>query len=111
MKLLLDECVTRHLKRDLHMVDGHEAVTVVEAGFGGLKNGQLLQAMNGAFDVLVTVDRNLMYQQNLKNFNLSILILVAKRNTYPLLKPLIPQALEALSKIKTGEVIEIKAAP
>jgi predicted nuclease of predicted toxin-antitoxin system len=56
MKVLLDECVTRHLKRDF---TGHEALTVDEAGFKGLKNGQLLQAASGQYDVLVTVDQNI----------------------------------------------------
>ena len=55
MKLLLDECVVRDLKRDL---TGHEVSTVVEAGFGGLENGQLLRAAAGKYDVLITVDRN-----------------------------------------------------
>jgi hypothetical protein len=50
MKLLLDECVTRRLKRDLI---GHEAKTVAEAGFRGLKNGALLSAASADFDVLI----------------------------------------------------------
>jgi hypothetical protein len=56
MKLLLDECVVRDLKRDLAE---HEVSTVVEAGFGGLENGQLLRTAAGKYDVLITVDRNL----------------------------------------------------
>ena len=56
MKLLLDKCVTRHLKRDLI---GHEAKTVAEAGFRGLENGDLLRAASGKYEVLITVDRNL----------------------------------------------------
>ena len=60
MKLLLDECVVHDLKRDLV---GREVPTVVEAGFGGLENGELLRAASGNFDVLITVDRNLPFQQ------------------------------------------------
>ena len=56
MKLLLDECVTRYLKRDLI---GHDVITVDEAGFKGLKNGALLRAANGNFDVLMTVDKSI----------------------------------------------------
>lgn len=63
MKVLLDECVTHYLKRDFA---AHEVLTVEEAGFKGLKNGQLLQAASGEYDVLITVDQNLHYQQNLK---------------------------------------------
>jgi len=54
MRVLLDECVTRYLKRDSI---GHDVSAVEEAGLKGLKNGRLLQAMSGRFDVLVTVDR------------------------------------------------------
>jgi hypothetical protein len=58
MKLLLDECVVRDLKKDLV---GHEVSTVVEAGFGGLENGALLRAASSQYDVLITVDRNLSF--------------------------------------------------
>jgi hypothetical protein len=51
MRVLLDECVTRYLKRDL---PGHEDFTVEETGFKGLKNGRLLQAAAGSYDVLIT---------------------------------------------------------
>jgi hypothetical protein len=51
VKLLLDECVTRHLKRDLA---GHEVLTVVEAGFEGLENGDLLKAASAVYEVLIT---------------------------------------------------------
>jgi hypothetical protein len=102
MKVLLDECVTRYLKRDFV---GHEVLTVEDAGFKGLKNGRLLKAASGRFEVLVTVDQNLQYQQNLKTFALAIIVLKAKRSTYPMLKPLMPQVLETLEKIKPGEII------
>lgn len=104
MKVLLDECVTRYLKRDF---TGHEVHTIEEAGFKGLKNGRLLQAASSRYDVLVTVDQNIKYQQNLKTSDVAIIVLKAKRSTYPLLKPLIPQVLEFLEKIKPGEVIVI----
>ena len=64
MKLLLDECVVRDLKRDLV---GHEVLTAVEAGFGGLENGELLRAAASQFDVLITVDRNLPFQRSITN--------------------------------------------
>lgn len=102
MKVLLDECVTRYLKRDF---TGHEVLTIAEAGFKGLKNSQLLQAASGRYEVLVTVDQNLQYQQNLKNFAVAIIVLKAKRSTYRILKPLMPQVLEALEKIRPGEII------
>lgn len=104
MRVLLDECVTRYLKRDF---SGHEVFTVEEAGFKGLKNGRLLQAMSGHFDVLVTVDQNLQYQQNLRAYALAIVVLKARRSTYPMLKPLMPELLERLETVKPGEVVVV----
>ncbi len=105
MKLLLDECVTRHLKRDLA---GHEVHTVEDAGLKGLENGDLLRAASGAYEVLITVDRNIPHQQNIAGLNIAILILAAKLNSYVRLKPLIPRALSALETIKVGDVIRIE---
>ena len=104
MKLLLDECVTSYLKPEF---GGHEVSTIEEAGFKGLKNGKLLEAASGVFDVLVTVDQNLQFQQNLQNLAVAVLILKARRSTYPLLKPLVPSALEELKTIKPGHVVVI----
>jgi hypothetical protein len=106
MRVLLDECVTRYLRRDL---PGHEVFTVEEAGFKGLKNGSLLQAAAGRYDVLVTVDQNLRHQQNPETLPLPVIILSAKRSTYPMLKPLMPRVLEALEKIEAGRVVVIKS--
>ena len=103
--MLLDECVTRHLKRDLA---GHEVHTVAEAGLKGLENGDLLKAASGVYEVLITVDQNLPYQQNIAGLNLAILILAAKKNSYVRLKPLIPRALSALKSMKVGDVIRIE---
>ena len=93
MKLLLDECVTRFVKRDL---PGHEVHTIAEAGFKGLENGDLLRAATGTYDVLITVDQNLPYQQNVADLGIAILVLAAKRNSYARLKPLLPRAMDAL---------------
>ena len=106
MKLLLDECVTRRLKRDLI---GHEAKTVAEAGFRGIKNGALLHAASVDFDVLITVDRNLPFQQNVQTLQLGIIILKASGITYDDLKLLAPRILEALDILKAGEFIQIEA--
>ncbi len=105
MRLLLDECVTNYLKPAFI---GHEVSTVDEAGFKGLKNGKLLEAASGTFDVLVTVDQNLRFQQNLDNFSIGILVLRAKRTSLPYLTPLIPRALEVLETISPGEILIIE---
>lgn len=76
MKLLLDECVTRHLKREFI---GHQVHTVEEAGLKGLENGELLRAASSTYEALITVDRNLPYQQNITGLSIAIMILAAKK--------------------------------
>jgi hypothetical protein len=102
MKLLLDECVVHDLKRDLA---AHAVATAVEAGFGGLENGELLRAASGLFDVLITVDQNLRFQQDIKKFQIAVLVLISSGTTYPDLKPLVLGILDALGRIKPGELL------
>lgn len=110
MKLLLDECVVRDLKKDLV---GHEVSTAVEAGFGGLENGELLRAASSQYDVLITVDRNLPFQQNIGSRQIAVLILLATGITYEDLKPLVPQVLNKLPSMRPGEIhrIGIQSSP
>ena len=63
--------------------------------------------MSGHFDVLVTVDQNLQYQQNLTAYAVAFVVLRARRSTYPMLKPLMPDLLERLETVKPGEVIVV----
>ena len=104
MKLLLDECVVRDLKKDLA---GHEVSTVVEAGFEGLENGQLLRAAAGRYDVLITVDRNLPFQQNIGSLQIAVLILTSTGITYSDLKPLIPKILTQLLTTEPGQIYRV----
>jgi predicted nuclease of predicted toxin-antitoxin system len=106
VKLLLDECVTHSLRRDLV---GHEVHTVENAGLKGLENGELLKAAAGVYDVLITVDQNIPYQQNPGGLPIAILVLAARRNSYARLKPLMPRAMAALEIIRPGEMIRIEA--
>jgi len=78
MRLLLDECVPRRLKREFGV---HEVTTAREAELGGLKNGDLLRAAEGVFDALITVDQGIPYQQNLESFQLVVVVMIAKRNS------------------------------
>src|SRR5437762_881705 len=73
MKILLDECVTKRLKP--HLSD-YEVYTVTEMKWNGIKNGELMiLCVNNDFDVLLTIDKNLMFQQNLNKFRLTIAVL------------------------------------
>lgn len=73
MKILLDECVTKHLKP--HLTD-HEVYTVRQMQWGGVKNGKLMAlCVEQGFDILLTIDKNLQYQQNLDKYPLTIVVL------------------------------------
>jgi predicted nuclease of predicted toxin-antitoxin system len=89
MKILIDECLPAALKENLISL-GHECQTVREAGFEPKKNGELLNLAEGRWDVLLTSDRNIKYQQNMAGRNVSILILCAKSNRMKDLVPLMP---------------------
>ncbi|MBU1820714.1 MAG: DUF5615 family PIN-like protein [Bacteroidetes bacterium] len=73
MKILLDECVTKHLKRFL---SDYDVFTVREMGWGGVKNGKLMAlCVEHKFDLLLTIDKNLQFQQNLDKYPLTIAVL------------------------------------
>jgi predicted nuclease of predicted toxin-antitoxin system len=105
MKVLLDECLPRKLKRDL---PGHEAVTVPEMGWRGLKNSELLRQAEATFDAFITIDQGLRYQQNLKA-GLAVVLLAAPNNRLETLRPLMPKVLAAPETIRKGEMIRITA--
>jgi predicted nuclease of predicted toxin-antitoxin system len=87
MKILIDECRPDELKGPLTAM-GYECQTVRRAGFGSKKNGELLTLAEGPWDVMVTSDRNIKYQQNMAGRRISILILCAKSNRMKDLLPL-----------------------
>ena len=99
MKLLLDECIDRRLATDL---GGHDVRTVPQMGWAGIKNGALLTLAEGEFDVFITVDRNLSFQQNLPKFNIAVLVLHATSNRLADLKPLAPKILATLPTLIKG---------
>ena len=90
MRILLDECVPKRLKRDLV---GHQAQTVPEMGWASKKNGELLALAESEFDVFLTVDRNLSFQQDIGTLNIAVVVLVAKGNRHSDLRPLVPDLL------------------
>lgn len=105
MRILLDECAPRPLKRELA---DYEIRTVVEMGWSGKKNSELLRLMNQeGFTILLTTDQNLRYQQNLEQAKVAVVVLVARSNRLPDLVPLIPDVRNFLSTIVPGEVIEV----
>jgi predicted nuclease of predicted toxin-antitoxin system len=104
MRILLDESLPRRLARAF---TGHTVSTVVEAGWSGVKNGKLLALAAGQFDVFVTADRNLQYQQNLAALPLAVFVLVAYDNRLPTLLPLVPELLECLARLSPNSLTRV----
>ena len=107
MRVLLDEQLPRHLAGEL---TGHQVRTVQQEGWAGLKNGELLQrAADSRFEVFVTADQNLEFQQNLAGARLGVVLLVARSLALEELRPLVPAALAAITRVRPGEVIRVAA--
>ncbi len=105
MKVLLDECVPRPFGKQLPDYECHDGRS---AGFGGKKNGELLASAEAAgFDVLLTVDQSIPYQQNLAGKRIAIVILKAVSNRLPDLLPHVPSYLRALRSIRPGQVLRV----
>ena len=101
MRVLLDECLPRRLRREL---PGHEVLTVSEAGWAGFSDGTLLRRAAEAFEIFVTVDRNLTFQQNLSDLRIAVVVLVAGSNEFEALKPLMAEVLRLLPSLRRGRV-------
>jgi predicted nuclease of predicted toxin-antitoxin system len=106
MRVLLDEQLPRHLARE---IGGHDVSTVQQRGWAGLKNGELLRAAAAeGFEILVTADRNLQFQQNLSRTVLGIVLLVAPSNALEDLLPLVPGLRAAISKSRPGQILRVE---
>ena len=106
MRVLLDECLPRPLKRELI---GHEVRTVPEMKWPGKRNGDLLRLAAREFDVLLTVDRRLPREQKLPTFRIAVIVLIARSNRLLDLLPLVPAILEILPRARPGEAVVVSA--
>jgi hypothetical protein len=107
VRLLLDECVPRPLKRELA---GHDVSTVVERGWSSKRNTELLRLMLAeGFEGFLTVDQNVPFQQNVAASGVAVVVVVAGTNRLKELRPLVPEILEALGGVKPGQVIRVGA--
>jgi hypothetical protein len=101
VKVLLDECVDWRLARD---IVGHEVKTAHHMGWSTIKNGELLALAAREFDVFVTVDRNLSFQQNVPAFGIAVIVLRAFSNRLSDLRPFVPELLECIPRARKGAV-------
>jgi hypothetical protein len=104
LKILLDECVDSRFAEHIHTIEVH---TVVGKGWAGVTNGKLLALAQAEFDVFVTVDRNLSFQQHLPKFDIAVILLKAKSNRVSDLVGLLPELLQAIPRAPKGTVTTV----
>ncbi|HYO24998.1 MAG TPA: hypothetical protein VEQ85_08610 [Lacipirellulaceae bacterium] len=105
MRILIDECVPRGIRR---YFPGHYVMTVADLGWSGKKNGELVRliAANNV-DVFITVDQNLQFQQHLSGAGFGIVIISSSSNRLAAIVPLVPKILLALDSIQPGQLVGI----
>jgi hypothetical protein len=102
VRLFLDECVDWRLARDIVGHDVKTARQMNQMKWTTIKNGALLTPASQHFDVFVTVDRNLSFQQDLKSYPIAVVVLQARTNRLADLRPLIPNLLLAVESAQPG---------
>ena len=103
-------CLTNPYPRRLgRALPAHTVKTAVEMGWGGVKNGALLVLAAAQFDALITVDKNLPYQQNLAALPVAVVLLSAHSNELQALLPLVPRVEEALAALRPRTLVQIGA--
>jgi hypothetical protein len=106
MRILIDECLNWRLGRALI---GHYAISAQKMGWNGIKNGKLLAlAVENNFDVFLTGDRNLTFQQNATEFSIAIVVLESEGIQLQHTLPLMPKVIALLPKLKPGQVVRVK---
>jgi hypothetical protein len=104
-RILLDECVPRPLRREF---PGLDVSHVVDEGWSGRRNGDLLKEMlRSGFAVLVTVDRNLAYQQNVAAAGVAVVVVKARSNRVRDLRPAVPEIRAAIERAPVGVVTNV----
>ncbi|HTY51199.1 MAG TPA: DUF5615 family PIN-like protein [Steroidobacteraceae bacterium] len=101
MKVLLDECVDTRLASE---IAGFEVATVVGRGWAGVSNGKLLALAQTEFDVFVTVDKNLSFQQHLPKFSIAVIVVRANSNRLADLITVVPDLVAAIPTAQKGAV-------
>ena len=104
MRILLDEHVPQKLR---HHFPGHDVATVAWMGWKGIHNGSLLDLAEQSFDLFITLDRGLPFQQNIGKRRLGIIMLVAPNNQLHTLLDLVPKIQAALESVEPGKLVRI----
>ena len=86
---------------------GHEVRSVTEMGWGGRQNGELLRLAEREFDVFLTVDRNLSFQQDVNQFQIAVIVLIATSNQLRALEPMVKDVLAVCPYVMPGQVVKV----
>ena len=108
MRIVLDECVNRRLKRSFTLPG---VVHVSDVGLDTLKDGALLHAAEKDFDVLVTIDKSMPFQTNLSGIGLAVLVLDARNNSLPELRLFVPELERVLPSLEPGRFLVLRRLP
>ena len=106
MRVLLDESLPRPLGR---LLTGHDVRTVAQEGWASFENGDLLRVSAARFDVLLTADQNLEFQQNPTTLPIAVIVLVADSNRLEALEPLVPPRLRVLENLQPKTIVRVGA--
>ena len=106
MRLLLDECIDVRFRHD---IVGHHVETARYAGLATYKNGELLRRAEGRYDVLVTIDKGMQYQQNMQGMSLALVVMRPRSSRIAVLRTLLPELHVALATAKPGQVAIVPA--
>ena len=104
MRLLLDENLPRRLRNHLQP---HDVSTVQDKGWSGIKNGRLLRLAQLEFDVLITIDSNMIYQQHVASFAIGLVVLHSPSNRLDDLLPLVADMLREVEMVGDGQVAHV----
>jgi len=106
MRILIDECLDWRLCRSFAE---HECSSVRKMGWNGLKNGELLEKAQANFDLFLTGDRNLTFQQRMSEFDIAVIVLQAESIQLKNILTLIPKVLTVLPTLKPGQVVYVSS--
>ena len=108
MRVLLDENLDWRLVR--YFDADFQVTTVSRQGWKGMRNGELLERATAAFDALVTMDRGIEHQQNLRKYTISVVLISAKSNRIEDIRPVMLRVNEVLREIQPGHVTHVQAS-
>jgi predicted nuclease of predicted toxin-antitoxin system len=108
MRILIDECVDPRVKQ---LFGGHEVATVRDRGWGALEDGPLLAAAQGQFDVFITNDRSIEFQQHIAKLQIGIVIVHVPKNQIAHYRAIRMELRDALANVRLGGVVHIAAPP